>query len=95
MGGKSGLLTNKVPWKTQVNQGGRKLMDSATENNRLAGFTAKQVRVKTCGKSARLCVAIRTGGKPYLEQDKAVRPVVCSDLNVRVCCIEKWLPHCS
>jgi hypothetical protein len=35
MGGKSGLLMNVVPVEIQFNTGGRKLMESATENNRL------------------------------------------------------------
>ena len=34
-------------------------------------------------------------GKLYREQDKAVRSAVCSDLNVRVGRLDKWLPHCT
>lgn len=52
-----------------------------------------KVRVKTCGKSARSRSVIFLRGKPYLEQDKAVCSVVCSDLNIRVCRKDKWLPH--
>lgn len=65
-------------------------MDSATENNRHINFVSG-VRVKTGGKSARPGAVMYLGGKPYREQDKAVRSVVCSDLNVRVCRIERWL----
>lgn len=32
-------------------------------------------------------------GKPYQEQDKEVCTVVCSDLNIRVCRRDRWLPH--
>lgn len=35
-GGKSGLLTKKVPAEKKFNSGERKLMESATENNRLS-----------------------------------------------------------
>lgn len=46
-------------------------MESATENNRHAYmFLCALVRVKTCGKSARACLAIAMRGKPYLEQGK-------------------------
>jgi hypothetical protein len=51
-----------------INQGGCKPMESATENNRR--YRKISVRVKKCGKSAQLGVAIRLGGKPYPEQDK-------------------------
>ena len=44
-------------------------MESATENNRHPCI-AWVVRVKTCGKSARLYVVIYMMGKPYLEQGK-------------------------
>ncbi len=44
-------------------------MESAAENNRHIRLTS-MVRVKTCGKSARACLAIGMWGKPYLEQDK-------------------------
>jgi hypothetical protein len=70
------------------NAGGRKPMDSATENNRL-GCKFK-VRVKTCGKSARLCKAIRIRGKPYREQDKiGTEELFVLAINVRVCRIDK------
>ena len=49
------------------------------------------VRVKTCGKSARSASAMDLRGKPYQEQGKTVCPVVRSDLNTRVCRIDKWL----
>ena len=63
-------------------------MESATENNRLSRSLGP-VRVKTCGKSARLYSVMDEGGKPYLEQDKAARSVVRPDLNARVCRIDK------
>lgn len=44
MRGKSGLQTDKVPWKCNSNQGGRELMESATENNRLERGKGEKVR---------------------------------------------------
>ncbi len=49
------------------------------------------VRVKTCGKSARLCMAICITGKPYQKQDKKVCIGSSFRLNIRVCRIDKWL----
>lgn len=47
-------------------------MESATENNRPTTPRLRRVRVKMCGKSAQLCIAICMRGKPYQEQDKEV-----------------------
>ena len=49
------------------------------------------VRVKTCGKSARLCIAICIRGKPYQKQDKKACVGCSFRLNTRVCRIDKWL----
>ena len=51
----------------------------------------KVVRVKTCGKSARIDVVMRLLGKPHLEQDKIGRleSPVLGDL--RVCRLDRWL----
>ena len=49
----------------------------------------KVVRVKPCGKSARLGVVMHLEGKPRLEQDKIGRfefPVL---IDLRVCCIDR------
>lgn len=65
-------------------------MDSAAENNR--HLFIKVVRVKTCGKSARLCAAMYVEGKPYQEQDKVgVDGGFVPVFNTRVCRIDKWL----
>ena len=65
-------------------------MDSATENNRLE--CTFRVRVKTCGKSARLYEVIHMRGKPYREQDKiGTKELFVLAINVRVCRIDKWL----
>ena len=45
-------------------------MESATENNRQSSVKGMLVRVKMCGKSAQLMLAMAIRGKPYLEQDK-------------------------
>ena len=65
-------------------------MESATENNRHTQVTG-MVRVKMCGKSARLGVVIHAKGKPHREQDRTARPVfvlrvkvILLDKNVRV-----------
>ncbi len=48
-----------------------------------ASIDSMLVRVKTCGKSARLRAVMCARGKPYLEQDKTVCTVFRSDWRVR------------
>lgn len=66
-------------------------MESATENNRLYVFNVR-VRVKMCGKSAQVYVAIHVQGKPYREQGKIGMYSRLFWLNMRVCRLDTWLP---
>ena len=78
-----------VPYEPQASKGGEspwKVPQKIT-----AKILVVLERVKTCGKSARSNAVMYLGGKPYQEQDKTVCPVVRSDLNTRVCRIDKWL----
>ncbi len=52
------------------------------------------IRVKTCGKSVRLCTVMCVMGKPYQKQDKQHVSVVHSGLSMRVRRIDKWLSIC-
>jgi hypothetical protein len=56
--------------RSHFNVGERKLMESATENNYPPKPWQRWEKMKTCGKSARLCIVISITGKPYQKQDK-------------------------
>lgn len=67
--GKSGLPTSRVPWENANSiKGGASPWIVPQKITALASRPA--VRVKMCGKSARLYTAMYTVGKPYPEQDK-------------------------
>ena len=64
-------------------------MESATETKPQEALPF--VRVKTCGKSARIITAMWWWGKPHLEQDKIGRRFNVSMQSWRVCRKDRWL----
>ena len=97
--GKSGLLTSTVPWKKPKGASLRLQSRKARaygivpqKKTALHFYKNERVRVKTCGKSARMKLAIVLWGKPYREQGKIGMCGRLFRLNMRVCRLDTWLP---